>query len=349
MPNHTKDNSLVVKSNDLIEASYKLTLGEQRVILNLASQIKKDDVEFKIYRIKINELRQLLEIKNNSYYKDIKNITKELMKKVFSIHRNENVLQISWLSSAEYISGEGVVELCFDPKLKPFLLQLKERFTSYSLEYVNGLKSSYSIRIYELLKQYQRIGHRVMSIDEIRAKIGIEENEYKLYHQIKQRVILTAYKELKEKCDIYFEFEEIKDVRKVSSIKFIIYPNLKNATKKMKEENKPFELTQNNANNSDVLYIIEQFKILSGEELHINGARKLIEEKGMEKVQYYLENFNKLNMDNIDNKAGLFFNAVMDEYIIPKTKKVKSSITQHVNYESRVYDKEYFESLYEEI
>ncbi len=57
-------------------------------------------------------------------------------------------LKLQWLASAEYFEGSGYVELEFSQKLKPFLLQLKDRFTKYQLEYALKLKKSYSIRIY---------------------------------------------------------------------------------------------------------------------------------------------------------------------------------------------------------
>lgn len=49
------------------------------------------------------------------------------------------------------------------------------------------------------------------------------DKEYKLYTNFKAKVILKAQEELKQKTDIYFEFEEIKTGRAVTEIKFLIF------------------------------------------------------------------------------------------------------------------------------
>lgn len=134
----------------------------------------------------------------------------------------EEIVNVSWLSSSAYSKGSGIIRLCFDPKLKRFLLQLKSHFTNYRLENVVQLKSQYSIRIYELLKQYEKIGQRVFLLEELREILGIEEGEYVLYGNFKQKVLLVAQKELKGKTDLSFELEEIKVGHGVGKLRFYI-------------------------------------------------------------------------------------------------------------------------------
>jgi len=218
----TMKNNIVRKSNVLVEASYKLSTQEQRVILFLASLLKPGDEDFKDYSISVNEFSKLVGVNNKGKYKDIREITKKLISRVFTIHSNGEELQISWLSSAKYISGQGVVILSFDQKLKPYLLQLKSHFTTYKLYQVMQLKSSFSIRIYELLKQYQKLGTRVFEMKELREKLGIEPGQYKNFNDFKRFVILAAQEELAAKTDLAFDYEEIKVGRGVGKIRFII-------------------------------------------------------------------------------------------------------------------------------
>jgi len=121
------------------------------------------------------------------------------MKKVITIQEGNNILKVAWLSGVRVLRGEGIVEMEFSPYLKPYLLQLKKRFTSYKLQDVIQLKSAYSVRIYELLKQYETLGQRIFTIDELRYILAIQENEYKLYHQFKQRILLHSQNEIKKK------------------------------------------------------------------------------------------------------------------------------------------------------
>jgi plasmid replication initiation protein len=216
------ENKLVRKSNALIEASYKLTTQEQRVILFLVSQIKPEDDDFKDYLIPIKDFADLVGTQTKAKYQEIKKITKKLISRVFTINNQGQELQISWLSSANYLKGEGQVVLSFDRKLKPFLLHLKSHFTKYRLKLVMQLKSSFSIRIYELLKQYQKLKERVFELSMLRKHLGLDAGQYKNFNDFKRFVILVAQKELAEKTDLSFEFEPIKTGRSVTKIRFLI-------------------------------------------------------------------------------------------------------------------------------
>jgi plasmid replication initiation protein len=216
------EHKLVRKSNFLIEASYKLSLVEQRIVMMLASMIKPNDDEFKKYSLNIKDFSALLELKNKDEYAHLQTVTKKLLTRAFTVKMPNEILQIGWLSSARYLEGQGIVELCFDPQLKPFLLQLKDRFTSYRLKNVIQLRSSFSIRIYELLKQYERLAERTFLLETLRKHLGLEDHHYKLYGDFKRNILLVAQAELAEKTDLIFDFEEIKVARRVGKIRFII-------------------------------------------------------------------------------------------------------------------------------
>jgi plasmid replication initiation protein len=218
------DNKLVVKSNQIIEAKYKLNLIEQRIILFLVSLINKDDEVFKLWRIKISELAEFLGINPKNSYRDLKNTTFAMVKKGLRLKSQDRELQLNWLASADYFNKEGFVELEISEKLKPFLLQLKKNFTKYNLKDIISLKSAYSIRIYELLKQYEKIKERYFELEDLKKKLGVN-NKYKLYKDFKRRIILKAQEELSKKTDISFNFKEKKHARKVIGITFIIKIN----------------------------------------------------------------------------------------------------------------------------
>lgn len=213
----------ITKSNTLINSSYDLSLEEQRIILTLASMVQPEDEDFKPYIFKIHEFMALLNIKNKNKYVEIPKITKNLMQKVFELKQGNKILQLAWLSSAEYEKGSGVVELEFSPKLKPFMLGLKEFYTTYKLENVLELKSKYSIRMYEILKSNQFKKSFEINLEDL--KYILKADKYKTYQHFSERVIMQSQKELSKKTDISFEFEKIPTGRKVTSIKFTIKNN----------------------------------------------------------------------------------------------------------------------------
>ncbi len=214
---------IVTQSNQLVEARYKLKLGEQRLILSMIAKIQPDHEDFKPYCISIGELADFLGVARGSAYYEYKKITKSLLSRVLEIHEHGRLLQTGWVSSANYIDGEGYVELCFDPKLKSSLLQLKGNFTSCKLEMLLGFTSQYTMRIYMLLKQHERLKEREIELQQLRDILGIGKDKYERYAHFKASILKPVQKELKAKVDLYFEFDEIKYGRQVGAIRFRIF------------------------------------------------------------------------------------------------------------------------------
>ena len=279
------NSDLIVKSNYIVEASYKLSLGEQRVIYVLTSLISSDDTEFRPYKISVKEFTDILGSKSKDMYSQVPKYVDELRDKDLTIVKEKSVLKTKWLSSAEYFINDGYVELCFDPKLKPYLLMLKERFTKLSLSQMVSFKSQYSGRIYELLKQYIKIGERTFIIENLKGLLGIEYGEYRLYADFKRKIILKSQKEINEKSDIKFEFEEIKTGRKVTSLKFYIKSNKSNVIENKKEikniKAKVIEevsATESESEENTIYYeIINKIKVICNEKISLQNAKEFYE------------------------------------------------------------------------
>src|SRR5664280_2304131 len=221
---NTVPSSLIVtQSNRLVEARYNLPLGEQRLILTMISRIQPDDEDFKEYRINVREFADFLGIDKNSVYREFHKIQKSIVSRILVFCESDGPLVVGWVSSAKYLEKEGAVLLSFDPKLKPYLLQLKGNFTSCKLEMLLSFKSQYTMRMYTLLKQYERLKEREVELQKLREILGIGKEQYKLYSNFRDRVLEPTKEELKAKADLYFEFDEIKYGRRVGAIRFRIF------------------------------------------------------------------------------------------------------------------------------
>ncbi|NFV14559.1 replication initiation protein [Clostridium sporogenes] len=313
---------IVTKSNTLINSSYDLSLEEQRIILTIASMVQPDDEEFKPYKFRISDFMRLLNVKSKTKYSEIPKITKELMQKVFEIKQNERILQIAWLSSAEYIPKTGIIELEFSPKLKPFMLGLKEFYTSYKLGNVLELKSKYSIRVYELLKSNEFKKTFEINVEDLRDMLKAKTKSYKIYQNFKNRIIIKAQQELEEKTDISFEFEEIKTGRKVTSLKFYIKSNKKNNAKE-----------EMSATSEEPNYI-EQVKSIFDEEISNLQAKQIFDtSKG--NIELIKEKYQIAKQtNNINNLVGWLIDALKRDYKEPigKTKVDKFNDFEQRNY-----------------
>jgi plasmid replication initiation protein len=218
------EKKFVVKSNQLIEARYRLSLQESRVILWLLMQICPDDEDFKQHKIDIKEFSKMIGTEVDNQYSKLRSVTKRLVQRAIEIYDPEKKewLQVSWLSSIKYQSSKGCVTLRFDPELKPYLLKLKNHFTKLEVTDLLQLKSIYSIKIFELLKQYEAIGKRTISVDDLRTYCGIEKKKYRNYNAIKLYVIERASAEINAKTEYEIEYKEIKESRKIVDLEWTI-------------------------------------------------------------------------------------------------------------------------------
>lgn len=212
------ENNLVVKKNPLVNARYKLNPLELKIILSVVGMIDKDDSDFWTYQIRVSDL--------DADYKNLQRAARSLMKRLFEIENDDEWVMMPWFSYMAYKKREGVLECHFDPKLKPYLLHLKDNFTAYTLKSVLPMRSSYSIRIYELLKQYETIGSRVFNLDEL-LKILQVPKSYHIWRAFSRRVLEPAKKEINQHSDITINYQPVKTGRKITAINFRIAPNLK--------------------------------------------------------------------------------------------------------------------------
>ncbi len=227
------------KSNDLVEARYRFDIWETRLFTRLLSMIHTNDKDFNEYKIYINDLIQDFNLTSDkNAYALFKQGAKKLMQKIITVVSKDKETD-KWtefhtpivVSLRNPLEEEDAsyVKIGFHPEMRPFLLELKERYLVYDFANVSQLRSPYYVRIYELLKQYEKIGWRKFEVQKLKDILGINE-EYKLYGHFKSRILDKAQENLLGFTDIAFTYEEIKQGRSVHEIIFHIYQN--NPTKR---------------------------------------------------------------------------------------------------------------------
>ncbi len=214
------ENDLIVKANDLIEARYSLSLNEQKIILYAISKLDRGNDQFNVLEIKMEEFIGLLGT-SKLRYTEIREVVQGLMKKQVHIETNEFDLVVSWVSSIKYIKNIGIINIEFSENLVPYLLQLKSKFTRYQLKNILYLKNKYSIRMYELLKQYQPIKKRTFSIEKLKSILMIKD-KYADFRNLDKRVLQVTQDEINEYTDLNISYIKNKEGRSISSITFTI-------------------------------------------------------------------------------------------------------------------------------
>lgn len=237
------EKTLVVQSNTLVEARYRLSVEEQKIIKILIAQIKRDDEDFKDYEFRIQDLAKMLGLEHNESYRVLRRVTERLTKRGLSFCEEEtgDFIQATWLSRARYRKGKGTVSLRFDPDLKPLLLCLQSYFTKYELGQVLQFKGQYTIRFFEFKKSFlgRNKKEAIFTLAELWDLLGLEKGEYSIFRNFKNRVLEPARLELLEKTGSAFSWEAVKEGRggKIVGVRIIFEQELKG-----EEERKPIPL-----------------------------------------------------------------------------------------------------------
>lgn len=210
------------KSNALIEASYKLTLQEQRFLLVCIGRLNPmDDAPEKTMTISAADLFKAFPDMGKQ---NAESILKEAVDRLWDrsiIIRDSSVREeFRWIQNrAQYLTGEAKVRITFSDAIMPYLTQLKGQFTYVVVKNVSRLTSTYSIRIYELIMQFRKTGDRTIALDDFRSMLSIED-KYLQYKDLNKLLLKPSIKELNEKSDLSVTVEPIKQSRKVVALRF---------------------------------------------------------------------------------------------------------------------------------
>lgn len=219
---------LVVKDNALINASYSLSLVEQRLVLLAIIEARKANHK-KDYSerltITANSYMQQFDVERQTAYEMLRQACDKLFERRFSYQeqRDDSVANITsrWVSEVGYIQDKAVVEIVFAPAVIPLITELEKHFTSYEIEQVAGLNSGYAVRLYEILIAWRGVGAvPEIELQELRERLGVEPNEYQRMHHFKARVLDLAISQINEHTDITAQYEQHKTGRKITGISF---------------------------------------------------------------------------------------------------------------------------------
>ena len=225
-------NDLVVKSNRLVEASYRLTLAEQRIILQAIAEARRTGKGLTaedFVDIVAADYAVMFDLPLKQAYEQVKEAVLTLFDRYVVMHGicpktgKPEVIKVRWLSAASYIDGAGTVRLRFAPDMVPFIVQLEARFTRYKLEKVANMSSIYAIRLYELLVQWGSVGKREIELQWLKKALDLE-TEYPSIKDFKMRVIDVAVAQINEHSDLTASYAQRKTGRTVSHFTFSFAP-----------------------------------------------------------------------------------------------------------------------------
>lgn len=132
--------------------------------------------------------------------------------------------------------GKRVLEFKCSEDVKPLIFEMQSKFTMFNVWNVLNLSNFQDIRMYMLLSQYKVAGSKTFTLEELKSKLGINQNAYPVYKEFARTVLKKCQKALKERTDICFEFKGVG--RPAHSVYFEINPNAEYTILKYLEDEK---------------------------------------------------------------------------------------------------------------
>ena len=215
-------NTNIRQSNRLIEAKYRLTKYEQRMVIAICSQLDSNSKDFETIKISVADMAKFCNFDATKAYSHVKKKKKKLSTRSLEIKMPNGDWYIThWLQSSYYRSKESVIEYNIDPRLKPELLQLKAAYLSTAAAPLMEFNRDYSARLYFLLKKMLKIREFTYDLDFFRDRFQLSKSYQQAGH-MKDKIFEPAIYEINEKSDIQVEHEYIKEGRSYKKIHFVV-------------------------------------------------------------------------------------------------------------------------------
>ena len=211
---------IIYKDNYLIEASYKLTLDEQRLMLYCIGKLNPVEPVQK-QEIIIEDFAKNFRLDKNSAYQQVKKAIENIYNRSIKVRDPKQEKEFRWIQEKTYIDKKGIAIIEFSNAIMPYLCQLENQFTKYQLKYISDFKSVYSIRVYELLTQFRTLKNRTILISELRDLLNLN-NKFLSWNDLKRSVIDKSVNEINSKSDLRVEYVPIKKGRSFVAIEFFI-------------------------------------------------------------------------------------------------------------------------------
>lgn len=263
----------VYKANGVIEASYRLTLNEQRVVLACIGQVNsaKKLLATDRFTLSAKDFSEVYSVSSQAAYEALIDAAKSLYHRSLTIHYPQNQsdlkkLETRWISSIGYAADSNGIVLRFSQDILPYLGQLKGSFTRYKLEDIGKMSSTYAIRLYELLVQWLGEGSREIEIDWLKKQFQLDAS-YDRMNNFKARVLEPAIKDINEHSNLTVSWTQRKAGRRVTHLIFTFSekkPATETAQKKPGRQRKTTEPGKRQTTQKNAAKHIKELKNILG-------------------------------------------------------------------------------------
>lgn len=325
-----------VQSNQFIQAKYKeaLTFTESLIIAKMCNMIEFNDEEFKDYRIYISEL--LLDVNRadvgGGTYKQIYEAAEKLRNREIQIKSKDEQNRPTRLTTTIVTSTEELIEdkdrkaegayisLTFHPKLKPYLLQLKQDFTRIDFGIYQKIHASHAIRLYHIFSSYLGRGQNtvLLGVDELKEMLGVA-GKYAHFPMFKKKILDDSQKKINTDTDLRYEYKVKKNGHKILGIEFTLTQNKSaKVSESIVADKTPLQPKQANSDEAITSKDIISHTIITDFGVNKKIYSTLIKEftEG-DILQAIAVTQQEMTKGKLQNMAGFFVEALKNKYQTP--------------------------------
>ena len=213
-----KDN-LIEKSNILNTLRCgNMGLTELRFFCLYLSKLNARNPEKRTIQMSIAEFEELFDVKFNSTMFNYK--IEKIMSRTVKIKENNDIRIIALYSEFRWNSKNyKTLNVTCNYDIVPYLFELKKNYTKYMIENIVKLDSVQKIRLYEILKQYEKLGMIKFNIVDLQEMMCCAIREFKFF---KRDTLTPAIRDINQYTDIQVSYEKNLSCRKVVALTFTI-------------------------------------------------------------------------------------------------------------------------------
>jgi hypothetical protein len=235
---------VAVMSNPLLRRKLTLDVMQQHVLHLAIGQIedpRDENADLPMFRISASAYAEATgrSVRAGSLYRELAEAVRGLQHVEVALPGGVRIAILA--PYAEYIKDEARIEVEFNPRLKPYVLGIREYFAQVPIDRVCKLRSGYAIAfyLYCLSWQHARVRGWEMTIDELRRWLCIPPGTLQRVCDLTKRVIYQAQKELDQKSTISFRPKPIREGRGTTGWFFEVVDNQLKAKRKPKRRSAP--------------------------------------------------------------------------------------------------------------
>lgn len=223
---------LVKRQNDLVLARFRISVQARRLFMFVLAKVKESDNEETKYTFPINQLATAIGVPRSNLYRDMVGVLEELeaskakipvkgsKDEFFSLGLISNIQKYRVNKNDEKrVAGEVTIYL--HKQILPYLQDFAGGYTSIDLKYFMRLRSTFSQRLYDLLKwhAFKQQAWRV-SREELRDLLVLHEGEYANWADFRRYVLEQGQKDIETYTDLAFSMEYVKAGQTVTDVIF---------------------------------------------------------------------------------------------------------------------------------